>query len=121
MGAKSMTTNTRKQLAPITPERVRALQAATKEYYGWSAADLAERLGVGRSQLKRIESGTRGLSFDVAQRIRKAENDLAYCVREAGQLEWQTLKWIVAAVEQHAGEFTKEDQKRIEKALRKEP
>ena len=44
---------------PITSQLVRGMQRWVKRHWGWSAADLAERLCCSRPHLKRIESGSR--------------------------------------------------------------
>jgi transcriptional regulator with XRE-family HTH domain len=62
---------------PFTRARVRAMQRWTKEHWFWSAADLARRLDCSRSQLKRIESGSRDPSEMFLVHFRSLEKQIA--------------------------------------------
>lgn len=62
---------------PITPRRVRHMQRTVKREWGWSASKLAARLGISRPHLKRLESGTRGISEMVAVHFRSLEREVA--------------------------------------------
>lgn len=80
---------------PITPRRVRWMQRRVKAVWGWSARRLAERLGISRAHLKRIESGSRGVSEMVAVRFRSLERDLFEHVQHEQQRS-RDLKTVVS-------------------------
>ena len=61
---------------PITPRRVRWMQRRVKVVWGWSTRRMAERLGISRPHLKRIESGTRTPSEMFAVHFKNLEQEL---------------------------------------------
>jgi len=66
----------------ITARRVRAMQRKVKRHWAWSARALAERLGISRAHLKRIESGSRRPTEMFCIRFRNLENEYAEFVRQ---------------------------------------
>lgn len=101
------------------PERMRALQAAAGEVLGWSAQQLADELQITRGHLKSIETGNRRASVALTRRVKKVENDLAYCAKEASEMDVNTLAWVVEALEHHGNRLTAAQRKRIERIVRR--
>lgn len=118
MTQSPVTKHTRKEVTPFTAAELRALQSAAKKVLGWTLDTLAEKAACSATELKFIRQGRRTASIPLTRRLRKVENDLAYCARDSETLDAQTVEWVIQVLERYAERLTVAQRSRMKRILR---
>lgn len=117
---KRVATRHPRPVMPITADELRLLQTAAKNVLGWTLDTVAEKAECSTTELKFIRQGRRVASVALTLRLRKVENDVAFCARDSEALDAQIIEWVIQVLERCVDQLTVEQQARLKRIARRE-
>ncbi len=114
------TTKSPARRRPLTGADFRALRHRIKDTRdgNYSAARLANDLGISESMLQFIETGHRKIKAHHVSAYQRIEHEYLYCVRDDAAQNANAAGWLVDAVTRYLPHLTPRDRNRLRRVLK---